>query len=138
MENKSSKKDNINKLFIVVCIGVLLLIIVFPARKNGTGYLTTNEQEQSSTEEIATAYYENRLKEILENTYGSGTMDVMVHMNKVSSDSLFYSDEEKQYKVDGVLVVAHIKDSQAVSDITFAVCALFDLPAHKVAVMIKK
>jgi len=34
--------------------------------------------------------------------------------------------------------VANVKNEQALSDITFAVCALFDLPAHKVAVMIKK
>ena len=39
--------------------------------------------------------------------------------------------------VDGVLIVADVHDASAVADISFAVCALFDLPAHKVAVMIK-
>ena len=36
-----------------------------------------------------------------------------------------------------VLIVADVEDEAARGDIAFAVCALFDLPAHKVAVIKK-
>lgn len=137
MEIKCKKKDNISKLFIVVCVGLLLLIVVFPVKKTNSEYIT-DQPNEDATCETETEYYENRLKTILEDTYGIGTMDVMIHMTSKSNDNMLYGSETKQYKVDGVLVVAQVKDAQAVSDITFAVCALFDLPAHKVAVMIKK
>lgn len=138
MEIKCKKKENINKLFIVICVGLLLLIVVVPVKKPTSEYNKADKKEDAKAYEIETAYYESRLKEILENTYGTGTMDVMIHMTSRTNETLFYSDETNQYMVDGVLVVAHVKESQAVSDITFAVCALFDLPAHKVAVLIKK
>lgn len=138
MEIKCKKKENISKLLIVVCIGLLLLIIVLPVKKSSSKYMNVDGEKDMESTESEVAYYESRLKEILENTYGTGTMDVMIHMTSKSNDNMFYSDDTKQYQVDGVLVVAHVKESQAVSDITFAVCALFDLPAHKVAVLIKK
>lgn len=137
MEMNKKKKDNISKLFMIVCVGVLLLIVVLPTQRTNTSYKTYNDKEQEKTEKDESSYYEDRLKRILENTYGTGTMDVMIHMDKRASESMFYNDDREQFIVDGVLVVAQVRDLQAVSDITFAVCALFDLPAHKVAVMIK-
>ena len=64
----------------------------------------------------------------------------MVSLSK-ESDSSYVGRYDSSYNyersVDGVLIVADIDDASAVADISFAVCALFDLPAHKVAVMIK-
>ena len=48
-----------------------------------------------------------------------------------------YGASDENYVVEGVLVVANVNDENAISDISFAICALFDLPAHRVAVMTK-
>ena len=61
-------------------------------------------------------------------------MEVMVHMREDESTDGMY--EENALIVDGILIVADVSDA-AVADISFAVCALFDLPAHKVAVIKK-
>lgn len=138
MEIKLKKKDTISKLMMAICVGLLLLVVVFPTKKSSSVDRLPDEKPQADEIEEKTNYYEERLKAILENTYGADTMEVMIHMAEQSNDSLFYGEEQEKLIVDGVLVVAHVNDSQAVTDITFAVCALFDLPAHKVAVMIKK
>ena len=141
MEINFKKNDKISKLIMVVCVGVLLLVVVVPTKKNSMSYTEIENKEQTNSIEEETAYYESRLKTILENTYGANTMDVMIHMTDKTDKTdknLFYGEAKEKLVVDGVLVVAQVKDLQAVSDITFAVCALFDLPAHKVAVMIKK
>ena len=138
MEINFKKNDKISKLIMVVCVGVLLLVVVVPTKKNSMSYTEIENKEQTNSIEEETAYYESRLKTILENTYGANTMDVMIHMTDKTDKNLFYGEAKEELVVDGVLVVAQVKDLQAVSDITFAVCALFDLPAHKVAVMIKK
>lgn len=138
MEINFKKNDKISKLIMVVCVGVLLLVVVVPTKKNSMSYTEIENKEQTNSIEEETAYYESRLKTILENTYGANTMDVMIHMTDKADKNLFYGEAKEKLVVDGVLVVAQVKDLQAVSDITFAVCTLFDLPAHKVAVMIKK
>lgn len=79
-------------------------------------------------------YYENRLKAILEKSYGQGTMEVMVNVKKDSEKGL-YGDSSEEFYVDGVLVVAKVDDIAKVADISNAVCALFNLPACKVAVL---
>lgn len=129
-------KEKTGKLITILLVGVLLLIIAIPSKKSqdaensGTeaGYACVNDAD----------YYEEKLKAILESSYGEGSMEVMVHLSYDEQEKGFYSSDSTQNIVDGVLVVAEISDEQAVSDITFAVCALFDLPAHKVAVLIKK
>ena len=113
-------------------------VLCKPTKKNSMSYTGIENKEQTNSIEEETAYYESRLKTILENTYGANTMDVMIHMTDKADKNLVYGEAKEKLVVDGVLVVAQVKDLQAVSDITFAVCALFDLPAHKVAVMIKK
>lgn len=82
-------------------------------------------------------YYEEKLKKILEQSYGEGTMEVMVRVSADEKENSFYNDSGDATMVEGVIVVADVPDAKALSDISFAVCALFDLPAHKVAVMIK-
>ncbi len=81
------------------------------------------------------AYYEERLKAILEESYGVGTMKVMVHMKEIEDTNGMY--QEGKLLVDGILIVADVNSDADVADISFAVCALFDLPAHKVAVIKK-
>lgn len=138
MEGEKKKKDTISKLIMAVCFGVLLLVVVMPTKNKKSEYTSSDNATVVNEVETNATYYEQRLKDILEHTYGVDTMEVMVHVAREQSDTFFYEESDSQIKVDGVLVVAQVKDSQAVSDITFAVCALFDLPAHKVAVMIKK
>ncbi|MDD6328261.1 MAG: hypothetical protein PUA62_07425 [Lachnospiraceae bacterium] len=139
MENEKKKKDKISMLVSIVLVGVLLLVVVMPFGKTKSDTSQTQSAEETAIQTAnEAAYYEQRLKNILEHSYGSGTMDVMVHLAESFEESYLYGSKEQQAKVDGVLVVAQVKEPEAVSDITFAVCALFDLPAHKVAVMIKK
>lgn len=132
------KKENISKIITIILIGLLLLIIVIPIDQN-SGYEETDfehrEIQEASFYEPSAAYYEEKLKSILEKSYGKGTMEVMVHLRDTSDQSEMY--EEESLEVDGVLIVADIKDEAARGDIAFAVCALFDLPAHKVAVIKK-
>ena len=84
--------------------------------------------------ESLSVYYEDRLKAILEKSYGQGTMEVMVNVKKDSEKGL-YGDSSEKFYVDGVLVVAKVDDIAKVADISNAVCALFNLPACKVAVL---
>lgn len=135
------KNDKLTKIVTAILVGVLLLIIFIPINneeKLETSN-TSNEVNSSWDYESYSDYYETRLKEILEESYGTGTMNVMVRVSEYSEgDTTYISyDEKNEVTVDGVLIVADVNSEQAVSDITFAVCALFDLPAHKVAVMIK-
>ena len=134
------KNEKLNKVITIVLIGILILIAVMPL-KSSLGSETDeamNENEFEAAYDLYASYYEGKLKQILENSYGEGTMQVMVQLTQEEQSDGIYGTSEQQVKVDGVLIVADVDNEQAVSDITFAVCALFDLPAHKVAVMIKK
>ena len=135
------KNDKLTKIVTAILVGVLLLIMFIPVNNEEKAVTsnTSNEVNSSWDYESYSDYYETRLKEILEESYGAGTMNVMVRVSEYSEgDTTYISyDEKNEVTVDGVLIVADVNSEQAVSDITFAVCALFDLPAHKVAVMIK-
>lgn len=135
------KNDKLTKIITAIMVGVLLLIIFIPVSNDGDNDLAENQQGivTSQSYESYADYYESRLTEILEESYGAGTMNVMVRVSEYKGEDTTYisNDENKEVTVDGVLIVADVNSEQAVSDITFAVCALFDLPAHKVAVMIK-
>ena len=131
------KKEKLNKIITIILVGLLLLIIVVPLEDKGEG-LSNNQNsyyEPEGASEWGASYYEERLKLILEKSYGKDTMDVMVHMKEVDNSSGMY--EESALEVDGILIVADVDSDEKVGDITFAVCALFDLPAHKVAVIRK-
>lgn len=133
MEHKNNK-EKLNKIITVILVGLLLLIIVVPI-----GEQDKNEEisiQENTVQAVAdAAYYEERLKSILEKNYGVGTMEVMVHMKTNSKDVDMY--EEEVLIVDGILIVADVDSDTDVGNISFAVCALFDLPAHKVAVIKK-
>lgn len=135
------KNDKLTKIITAILVGVLLLIVFLPVKNNDTdtsmGYVDTTVEYTDY--ETCSQYYESRLTEILEESYGEGTMDVMIRISAYNNQNTTYIsyNENNEVTVDGVLIVADVNSEQAVSDITFAVCALFDLPAHKVAVMIK-
>lgn len=135
------KNVKLNKIITVILIGILILIILIPTKNINTDNTQNNstvEDGLSMAYDSYADYYENKLKSILENSYGEGTMQVMVNLAGEEQSTGLYGSYENEVTVDGVLIVAAVDSEQAVSDITFAVCALFNLPAHKVAVMIKK
>ena len=140
MEQKLDlKKEKVNKIITVILVGLLLLIIVVPmgdgTKANDNKTNVSDTVNNRTNMEGSAAYYEEKLKDILEKSYGEGTMEVMVHMKEEENTDSMY--EEGTLIVDGILIVAEVSDNAAVGDISFAVCALFDLPAHKVAVIKK-
>lgn len=140
MEIDIKNKEKLGKLVTVILIGILLLVIALPVKQqNGTENTGGVQNSDSMVDDYSSYadYYERKLKSILEHSYGEGTMEVMVHLTEGEQAGSLYGSGTQTAVVDGVLVVADVHNEQAVSDITFAVCALFDLPAHKVAVMIK-
>ncbi len=142
MRIELKKNDKLTKIITAILVGVLLLIVFIPVSDNEATMDSveyTNETVEYDSYEAYSQYYEDRLTEILEDSYGQGTMNVMIRISTYNSGDATYISYDSSHEVivDGVLIVADVDSEQAVSDITFAVCALFDLPAHKVAVMIK-
>ncbi len=133
MEQKNNK-EKFNKIITVILVGLLLLIVVVPMGEDN-GKVEDNQSYEQMANVSDEAYYEERLKCILEKSYGAGTMEVMVHMKEVEDTNGMY--QEGKLLVDGILIVADVNSDTDVADISFAVCALFDLPAHKVAVIKK-
>lgn len=148
-------KGKSSNIITFILIGILLLIIVIPV-KNGKDYVSSDkiskdvygyENTDGQNEDdigrytSCAAYYEERLKSILEKSYGEGSMEVMVSLKKnENTDNSYYGDNSynNDFCVDGVLIVADINNSEDAANISFAVCSLFNLPAHKVAVLIGK
>lgn len=155
MRKKFPGKD-ISRIITVILIGILVLVVLMPindGRKAGTGQndnasvslLGEDESKAvskntSDTDEAISydeAYYEERLKNILEKSYGSGTIDVMVHTKKDTDKDVFYESSSESV-IDGVLIVAKVHDMSQTMDISNAVCALFNLPACKVSVLMRR
>lgn len=133
----SLKKGKYSKYLTWVLIGILVLVAIIPVKKNSSRISKTTEAKNiENANDSYEEYYEKRLKQTLESVYGPGTMEVMIHIS-VESKQAWYGDSSDQKTIEGVLVVAHVNDSNAAGDISYAVCSLFDLPAHKVAVMVK-
>lgn len=130
MEWKFKKNEKWNKVILIVLCGILLLVIAMPQKTADTGAGKT----VSSTE--TTASYENRLRTLLEDAYGAGVVDVLIY---AGSQTQTYYGSNGQETITGVLITIKreaVSDT-TIADITLAVCALFDLPAHKVAVLVK-
>ena len=155
MRKKFPGKD-ISRIITVILIGILVLVVLMPVKSGGrdetgqndkaTGSLlgeaeASNETKAATDNEGTTAYdeayYEERLKNILEKSYGIGTIDVMIHMKKESDTDVFYNSATEAAIIDGVLIVARINDMSQAMDISNAVCALFNLPACKVSVLMR-
>jgi hypothetical protein len=143
---------NTGKIVTVILFGVLLLVAVIPAdgcsinadvssdsiliTEMGTSATKSTEAAANQTYTDDAQYYEERLKNILETSYGKDSVTVMVHMVKNSTQGL-YGNVSEESVIDGVLVVADVASSNDLLLISEAVCALFDLPACKVYVIKK-
>ena len=139
MEFNFKKNEKLTKIITIILAGILILIVIMPV-KDSVSNMEKSRSKDETTEADYTyyaEYYESKLKNILEKSYGEGTMQVMVRVSVDNNPTGLYSENKVETVVEGVIVVADVDDINAISDITFAVCALFDLPAHRVAVMIK-
>ena len=83
-----------------------------------------------------TASYEVRLRELLADTYGADMVDVLIYAG--DRTQTYYGSGGTE-TITGVLITIKKEavTGTTIADITLAVCALFDLPAHKVAVLVK-
>lgn len=130
MEWKFKKNEKWNKVILVVLCGILLLVIVMPQKTAGTVTGGTD----ASTDTII--LYEDRLRTLLADTYGADMVDVLIYAGERSQT---YYGSGGGETITGVLITVRreaVSDT-TIADITLAVCALFDLPAHKVAVLVK-
>lgn len=136
MEWKFKKNEKLNKVILMALVGLLLLILVVPSQRISTGTADSASDSVSGTEQTVSSY-EERLRALLSDTYGEGTVDVMIYSESATQG---YYDSRQKEEITGVLITicASAVSDTTISDITLSVCALFDLPAHKVAVLVKK
>lgn len=131
MEWKFKKNEKWNKVILVVLCGILLLVIAMPQKAAGTA------AGGSVASEDTTVSYEERLRTLLADTYGADMVDVLIYAG--DRTQTYYGSGGKE-SITGVLITIKKEavTGTTIADITLAVCALFDLPAHKVAVLVKK
>lgn len=131
MEWKFKKNEKWNKVILVVLCGILLLVIAMPQKATGTA------TGGSAASEDTTVSYEERLRTLLADTYGADMVDVLIYAG--DRTQTYYGSGGKE-SITGVLITIKKEavTGTTIADITLAVCALFDLPAHKVAVLVKK
>ena len=131
MEWKFKKNEKWNKVILVVLCGILLLVIAMPQKAAGTA------TGGSAASEDTTISYEKRLRTLLADTYGADMVDVLIYAG--DRTQTYYGSGGKE-SITGVLITIKKEavTGTTIADITLAVCALFDLPAHKVAVLVKK
>lgn len=131
MEWKFKKNEKWNKVILVVLCGILLLVIAMPQKAAGTA------TGGSVASEDTTVSYEERLRTLLADTYGADMVDVLIYAG--DRTQTYYGSGGKEL-ITGVLITIKKEavTGTTIADITLAVCALFDLPAHKVAVLVKK
>ena len=109
---------------------ILLLMIVMQKKtmKNAVG--------QTGSSSDTTASYEVRLRELLADTYGADMVDVEIYEGG-RTQANFGSGGTETITVVLITIKKEAVTGTTIADITLAVCALFDLPAHKVAVLVK-
>ena len=128
-------KKNFSKIATVVLVGMLMLLALTP-NKNEKAGSPSDTLKGSGTEnelEAYAGYYEDKLTELLENSYGEGNIRVMVNVQEKKEED-FYSGTKSRV-IDGVLIVARVSQEKK-ADIVYAVSGLFNLPTHKVAVIV--
>lgn len=151
---KWMKKENLGVLLL---IGLLLLVIALPVKKNEEEEQTEKESVQTSqslSEEDWQTRMENRLVQVLEQVQGVGKAEVFLTcegtqekvVEKDETETVYerdsrgnqtpYVSSEIYPKVTGVLVVAQGgDDSVVIQNIQEAVQVLFQVEAHKIKVM---
>lgn len=156
------KKD---QLLILVLIGLLLAVIVFPIEQE-KGEETTEDVASTEVEEKTAEDYEERMERKLESLLGSveGVGEVRVMLTFVgsgekqvekdrnmveegqseetiyeehgNSERMPYVTSETNPRVEGILVIAQGGgDSQVRKEILEAAQALFGIEAHKIKIM---
>lgn len=124
------KNEKLIRIASIILIGILVLFMFkTPVTDKGT----SKASGDSGNLYDATSYYEEKIKSILEASYGEATMKVMVSIEKTKSNS--YISDNDEYKISGVLIVTSVSGDSAKADITYAISSLFDLPTHRVAVI---
>ena len=151
---KWMKKENLGVLLL---IGLLLLVIALPVKKNEEEEQTEKESVQTSqslSEEDWQTRMENRLVQVLEQVQGVGKAEVFLTcegtqekvVEKDETETVYerdsrgnqtpYVSAEIYPQVTGVLVVAQGGDDPVViQNIQEAVQVLFQVEAHKIKVM---
>ena len=151
---KWMKKENLGVLLLV---GLLLLVIALPVRRNeeNTGTEETDaETDQSLSAQDWQTKMENRLVQVLEQVQGVGKAEVFLTCEKKKKKVVEKDETETVYERDsrgnqtpyvsaeiypqvtGVLVVAQGGDDPVViQNIQEAVQVLFQVEAHKIKVM---
>lgn len=142
------------KLIFIFCAGLLLFILAVPSDSSSlTGRMEEADAAVSSGMETVTsekiqnspyeAALETRICEILTGVEGVGQVEVMVVLKSLSAerdfDHAFSSSaaEKEQYpELSGIIISADGGGSTLVkTEISEAMEALFDLPAHKIKVL---
>ena len=108
------KNDKLTKIITAILVGILLLVVFIPVNKNNGMSSTTAETmniADCTDFEMYSEYYEARLTEILEDSYGEGTMNVMVRISAYNNQDTTYIsyNDNNEVTVDGVLIVADVK-----------------------------
>ncbi len=115
------KELGVGRVVALFLAGVALLALTFFEREEGAEQppLQSTEVRHEEPESDTPEYYEQRLREVLEQTEGVGKVEVMLAPD-----------------LSGVLVVAEgAGNGNVVLEITNAAYVLFAIPAHKVRVL---
>ena len=109
------------------------MVVALPVQTGQREDVQTSKQDQERYQPD----YEERLETLLEATYGKDSVDVLIYTKPVQ-EGMFQTAEETE-EITGVLITvrAEVLQERTKADIVQAVCALFDLPSHKVAILVK-
>lgn len=148
---QSILKMNKEKLIFLFCGGLLLFILSIPAdsdslAKRKSEQAVSDHVERAQTEPAWAASYEEeleaRVSEILAGVDGVGEVEVMVVLKETRETEVFYpisgteKDKEIYPEVTGIIISADGGGNTIVkTEISEAMEALFDLPAHKIKVL---
>lgn len=121
---KGTKKDKIILCFLV---GILLLLIAIPVKKEDSAVLST----ETDTAAISTnaALLEKQLEQVLAQIEGIGEVQAMITLEPLI-------DDKEAPEIRGVLVIAESGDNPVeILKIQETVMTLFQIDAHRIKVM---
>lgn len=154
--------DRKNNLLILFLVGMLLVVLSIPTKKNEeVEREKTENQETKSTKKRYESEMEQRLSEILSDVNGVGENEVMITLKSTAEkvvekdretdetaireetvytggreEEMPYIKKEMTPTIEGVVVIAEGGDDPVtIQNITEAVQALFNVDTHKIKVM---
>lgn len=144
MEKKKTREIGIKEWILLLAAGVLLMFFSFSDR-----FTKTSEEEQVPTsgttvndsEEDYSEKMENKLKNLLLKIEGVTSVSVLITFEDTGEEVVLtdtkepYPINEKTPRAKGVAVIISGNGREKQLQISEAVQALFDLPAHKVKVI---